>query len=278
MKRSYRSKKTREMMYFGKQQLVHTERELWHSRIWGESLLACSGQFAYYSGSDPAKDREVDIIAPGDVVQIQIQRPCSSSTYEQRYARVRQVCSDFKFRDDGAEVVLVEPIISLKEFLSSEENRSEAYSTQIRNVSGTNLERLRDDIRTNQCTEDDFILLEGVELVCDVASVSRETAFRFTQNPITSANGLRPARQPADATLPDPRPSPASRYISRIINLKGDREIRDIVQRHILQGELEMAAFGGRKKFIASMVRTDGKRYAVLPPGSVCLVPIIVTN
>lgn len=59
-------------MHFGLRQLVVEEEQLWHSRVWGESILGTSGQYFFYNqtAEDPVFQGDVAIYKGGQGLQV----------------------------------------------------------------------------------------------------------------------------------------------------------------------------------------------------------------
>jgi hypothetical protein len=90
-------------MYFGLQSLVDEEVELWEGRLWGESILATSGQCAYIKDTP---------LFPGDNVVYSL----LDSDNQSALGRVCQICIDrrrnSKFFDEVSAVV--EPLVPFR--------------------------------------------------------------------------------------------------------------------------------------------------------------------
>ncbi|RPA76474.1 hypothetical protein BJ508DRAFT_311096 [Ascobolus immersus RN42] len=240
-KHSLTSRKTKKVMYFGQQCLVKEEKELWHARVWGESILSCSAQFSYYKTSTSTKDP----IIPGDIVLYA--RKAKDGMIKKCPARVRQVARDFKFKSSGDPVVVLEPLVTVAEVLGETETEYE----QLAGFPKRELEKLTGKLNLGELALDDLVLIEELELVVSISSIRKcnPSSIGFV-NPKDNNSHASPAKQ---------------QLIELVVNLKGDKVFRPAHLRHALLAELEVKAFGGREAFKIRMIRTDGKEILTIP-------------
>lgn len=98
----------RNRMYFGLQELVDTEQNLWQCRLWGESILSTSGQCIR-----PSQFADSEPLLPGDaIIYAQLDPRYRRNLFQ--CGKVRQVCMDHRIGSEthGQEVVVVQPIIA----------------------------------------------------------------------------------------------------------------------------------------------------------------------
>ena len=95
-----------ESMYFGMACLVDIPKELWHREVWAESVLCCSGHFAFFNDGN--------LVFPSDcIIYSCLTHATSCRSGSVHYGHVRCIYIDDRMESltNDQKVCIIEPII-----------------------------------------------------------------------------------------------------------------------------------------------------------------------
>jgi hypothetical protein len=96
-------------MHFGMAEYVDTPTELWHTRAWGSSIRAASGEFAYASNGDT--------LFPSEFVRLASSARTPQTQVQVLFARVIFVGLDKRHSShtSGEVVLTLQPVVCIKD-------------------------------------------------------------------------------------------------------------------------------------------------------------------
>lgn len=272
-------------MYFGLQQIVPNERELYHTRVWGESIVSSSGIYFYYQNSKETgiEPREADPIFQGDVVYFR------GPQKSHQIGLVRQIANNFLYGSaDGGVVAVIDEILPRNQLVPVIYTKEQFDSV------------------TDKLVGSHF-LTQDRPLIIPIVNLIQRCRCIFDSPPAPPPEPEKPKKTPAKgkkrmATPPPPRPptrpfltvsrppdcgnpehrrqlqsgvfdfgfagtfrdTPFHFYVRQLVTTKQSHLVRPVYSRHKVRGEHEMQIFG-REYLVNKFVRGNHKKVYVMP-------------
>lgn len=241
----------RSSMYFGLRQLVAEESQLWHSPMWGESILGASGQYYFYEQAPQ------DPIFQGDCVFYR------SEKNPYHIGLIREIVNNFMpdASQPGEVMVILDEIIprrGLQSFFN--ESQFEECDTRLKG---------------------NWFLTQDSPQLIPIANVRRrleQCTFgkRVAFGPLKQHQPIIVRRKPDRSNPKDiedlrsgtfdfgfeniPSFHPSRIHIDQLVTIKHPHLIREVEARHRSRGELEIEVYG-RHEIIQKFVQTsEGSR------------------
>lgn len=263
-------------MYFGLQLLVPFESELYHTRMWGESIISSSGHHCFY------QDEPLDPIFQGDIVVFK------GARHSHQIGLLRQVARNYMYPPAKGEVIALVDEILPQKCLDGFFSKNQLAELQDRLIGS-------------------FFLTEGDPVCIPIQNLKRRMTCKFAEAPNRFANDIAyndrasKSKRKRDIDAPTPGttsqqlpfsverlpehgnlihrsqlragtfpfgfkniPSQTIIQVFQIVTTKLSHAVRGIHSRHKVRGEHEMEVYG-RTNIVQKFVTGKYKKVYTIP-------------